>query len=227
MNENIFFIGTSHISPESVKSVKSFIESEKPDIVALELDNKRLPALLENKKRSGFSFSDIKRIGFKGWLFSVFGSWIQKKLGKKIGISPGSEMLAAYKLAVKNKIQIALVDQDIEKTLRNFSKSITWKEKWRFFVDLIKGFFSRKKIKIDLKKVPEEKIIEMMISELKNRYPNVYIELIEKRNKVLAKNISKLAVRFPDKKILAVIGAGHLKEVNFLVKKYLKECDFV
>ena len=120
MDNNITFVGTSHISPESVKNVKDAIISKKPDIVAIELDKKRIRALLSEKKR-GLSFGDVKRIGLKGWLFALFGQWLQKKLGQKIGVMPGAEMLAAYKTARKNDIQVALVDQDIEKTLRNFS----------------------------------------------------------------------------------------------------------
>lgn len=226
MINNLTFIGTSHISPDSVKSVKNFILSKKPDFVAIELDKKRMRALLSEGKK-GVSIKDIKRIGFKGWLFAVFGNWIQKKLGKKLGVMPGTEMLTAYKTAMNNNIRVALVDQDIEKTLKNFSKALTWKEKFRFFVDLIKGFLFKKKIKFDLSKVPEDKLVEQLISELKLRYPNIYRVLIEDRNKVIAKNLCKLINKFPEKKILVVLGAGHVKEVKKLVKKYLKDCDFV
>ena len=217
MTDNIIFIGTSHISPDSIKNVRETIIKKRPDIVAIELDRKRLRALLSEKKR-GLSAADIKRIGLKGWLFALLGQWIQKKLGQKIGVMPGSEMLAAYKTARQNHIQVALIDQDIKKTLRNFSKSLTWREKWNFFADFFKGIFSKKKIKIDLRKVPEEKLIEKLIAELKIRYPNVYKVLIEDRNKVLAKNLCKLIRKFPDQTIVAVLGAGHVKEVKKLVK---------
>ena len=217
MTDNMIFVGTSHISPESIKKVKEIISSKKPDFVAIELDKKRLKALLSEKK-GGLSIRDIKRVGLKGWLFALFGQWIQKKLGQKIGVIPGSEMLAAYHAAKKNNIQIALVDQDIEKTLRRFSKSLTWKEKWNFFVDFLKGIFFKKKIKIDLRKVPEEKLIETLILELKKRYPNIHKVLIEDRNKVIAKNLCKLVNKFPDATFVVVLGAGHVKEVKKLVK---------
>lgn len=226
MSENIFFIGTSHIASDSIISINKILNQRRPDIVAIELDKKRLHALLSDKKQ-GLSVRDISRIGFKGWLFAVFGQWIQKKLGQKVGIMPGSDMLSAYKFAVKNKVQVALVDQDIEKTLRKFSKSISWKERWNFVVDIFRGFFSKKKIKFDLSKVPEEEMIDLLISELEKRYPNVHKVLIDERNSVIAKNICKLSKKFPDSTIAVVLGAGHVKEVKRLVKKYLKECDFI
>ena len=82
-------------------------------------------------------------------------------------------------------------------------------------------------MKFDLSKVPEEKIIKQLIDELKKRYPNIHKVLIADRNKVIAKNLCKLIRKFPDAKIVAVLGAGHVKEVKNLVKRYLKECDII
>ncbi len=226
MEGKIIFISTSHISPDSIKKVQKTIEEKKPDIVAIELDKKRLQALLSKRKQK-LSVADIKRIGLKGWLFALFGQWIQKKLGKKMGIMPGSEMLIAFKTARKHHIQVALIDQDIEKTLRKFSKSLSWKEKWNFLVDAVKGLIFKKGVKFDLRKVPEEKLIKKLIDELKKRYPNVYKVLIEDRNKIIAKNLCKLRRTFPDQNIVVVLGAGHTKEVEKLVQKYLKECDII
>ncbi len=225
MAGKLIIIGTSHIAVDSIKNVKKTILEQKPDIVAIELDKKRLSALL-SKQKKGIALSDIKRVGLQGWLFALFGQWLQKKLGKKIGIIPGSEMIAAFKIARQNKIKVALVDQDIEKTLRRFSKSLSWKEKWNFVVDAVKGFIFKKGVKIDLRKVPEEKVIKMLITELKKRYPNIYRVLIKERNQVIAKNLARLIKNFPDAVIVAVLGAGHTKEVEKLVQKYLKENDF-
>ena len=50
VNKNIVLIGTAHISQESVDEVKSVIEEEHPDIVAVELDERRYKALTEKTK---------------------------------------------------------------------------------------------------------------------------------------------------------------------------------
>ncbi|MFC1769343.1 TraB/GumN family protein, partial [Nanoarchaeota archaeon] len=49
--DNITIIGTSHIAKQSMKEVKDHIENKKPDIIALELDKKRVIALLSEKKK--------------------------------------------------------------------------------------------------------------------------------------------------------------------------------
>lgn len=220
--KNLTIIGTSHIAQESVDQVKDFIAHQKPDIVAVELDRSRLAALLE-KKRSKPSLKDIKRIGFQGFLFSLIGGWIERKLGEKVGVAPGSEMLSAVKLAQQSGSQVALIDQDIAITLKRFSTAFSWKEKWRFFVDILKGMLWKKSlITFDLRKVPSEKLIKQLIKEVKVRYPNMYHVLVQERNEVMAQRLAKIMQDFPEKGILAVVGAGHEADILVLVKKYLK-----
>lgn len=217
--KNLVFLGTSHIAKQSMDEVKKYIEDEKPDIIALELDAKRLPALMSKTPRK-MEFRSIKKIGMKGFLFSLFGAWAERKLGKLVGVSPGSEMKQAVIIANKEKIKLDLIDQDIEVTLQRLSGSITWKEKINFLLDILKAVFIRKKeLDFDLATVPDKKMIRKLTSKLKERYPNVYKALIEERNAVIAGNIKKLMNSNQDKKILIILGAGHIDDVLELVKE--------
>lgn len=217
-------IGTSHIAPESLELVKRTILEKEPGIVAVELDGKRLQALLQGGT-SGARLRDIRRIGLKGWLFAMIGSWASKKLGAKVGVTPGSDMLGAVKAARKVDAKIALIDQDIEITLKRFSKVLTWREKWSFFVDLMKGVFFRKGVTFDLSKVPPKELIKKLLNEVKVRYPNVYHVLVEERNHFMAKKLALLAKQNSDQLIIAVVGAGHEEELVILTKKYLYELN--
>lgn len=212
--DNVTLIGTSHIARQSVKEVKEYIEKEKPDIVAVELDAKRLPALFA-KKRERMPLSAIFKIGMKGYLFSVLGAWAERKLGELVGMKPGAEMKQALILAKKHKLKIALIDQDIERTLKRLSQQLTWKEKWRFVEDVIKGLVFRKPlVEFDLRTVPESEVITKMVNHVKKRYPNIYNVLIKERNKVMVKNLVTISRKNPDKRIVAVIGAGHKEDVQ-------------
>lgn len=219
--KNLTIIGTSHIAPESLKKVEETILKDEPGIVAIELDKKRLYALL-HPQRGPPRYRDYKHIGLKGYLFARIGAWAEKKLGAKVGVSPGAEMLTAVSAAQRVGAKVALIDQDIEITLRNFSKGLTWKEKWNFIVDLFKGLVFRKGIKFDLAKVPSQKVINKLVKEVKQRYPSVYKTLIDDRNKIMAKRLANLRKTYPDEKIIAVVGAGHQKEIKQLVQKHLK-----
>ena len=214
--KNIVIIGTSHIALESVKDVEKIITEQQPEVVALELDAARFQALTEKTKRK-IKTSDIKKVGMKGWLFALLGEFVERKLGDKVGVSPGSEMLKAAEIAKKHDCKIALIDQRIDVTLKRFSKALTWKEKFRFAADLIKAPFSNKKIKINLSKVPEEQLIQDMILQVKDRYPSIYTVLVKERNEYMAKRLFHLMHQFTS--IVAVVGAGHGKEIIEEIKK--------
>ena len=223
--KNLNIIGTSHIAKQSIENVKKAIIDEKPYIVALELDKNRFYGLMHNQKRK-LSIKDIPKIGFKGFLFSWIGSIIQKKLGDYVGVAPGSEMKTAIRLAKKQKARIALIDQNIEITLKRFSGALTWKEKWNLVVDIFKGAVLKKGDlegidikKIDLTKVPSQEIIRKLINKMRERYPNICRVLIDERNKIMARNLAMLMHENPEKNILAVVGAGHEEDIIELIKK--------
>ena len=220
--KNLTIIGTSHIAIESVNSIRSEITHNKPDIICLELDKNRFHALLQQQKHSP-SFRAIKDLGLKGFLFLWIGSYVEKKLGQKVGLDPGAEMREAIHLAKEHHIAIALIDQDIRITLRKLR--FTAKEKFCLLKDIFKSIFMRKhEIKrlglanLDLSRVPETSIIDKMMREVRHHYPNFYKTLVTDRNKVMARKITALMRSYPDKKILAIVGAGHEKELVNLIR---------
>ncbi len=220
--KNLTIIGTSHIAQESIDEVTKAIKDLKPEMIALELDYRRFRTLQKPGKKSYFAI--LRSVGIKGFLFSIIGEWAEKKLGRLVNVKPGTEMITAIKLAKKNKIKLALIDQDIEITLRRFSKAITWREKFRVIGDIIKAPFSKQKIKFDLNKVPPKDLVERLLKEVKKRYPNFYKVLVEERNVVMANNLSNLMKT--NQKILAIIGAGHEEEMVEIIKR-LEKSDVI
>jgi len=217
--QNLTLIGTSHISKESIKEIKAFVEKNKPDIIAVELDRPRLVQLFSNKDE-GPSFTSIFRVGLKGFMFAVIGRYAQKKLGEIVGIKPGSDMKTAVLLAKKNKNKLALIDQDIRITLQRFSKYFSWKEKWTLLKEIVMALFKRGPlVKFDLRKVPSEKLIKRLLLEVKKKYPNIYHVLVEERNVFMAKNLKSMITKEPEKKILAIVGAGHVEGMMKLISK--------
>ncbi|MBI4151301.1 TraB/GumN family protein [Candidatus Woesearchaeota archaeon] len=211
-------LGTSHIARQSLTEVRKAIEEDKPDIIALELDRGRLESLL-NPQKQKIRLRDMARVGVKGWLFAQLGAWAEKKLGKHVGVAPGAEMLIAVRLAREKKIPIALIDQDISVTLKRFSNALTWREKGRFVWDVLSGMVSRKKPDFDLRTVPAQDVLDRLIKQVKVRYPNVYRVLVTERNQVMAKRLHTLLRANPDKHILAIVGAGHVEEMEDLLHK--------
>jgi pheromone shutdown-related protein TraB len=218
-------IGTSHIAQQSVNEIKRAFMENTPDIVAVELDIQRAAALLQDKPKK-MGWSGAFEVGFRGFLFAKIGQYVQQKLGKMVGVSPGSEMKMALELARKKKLKVAFIDQPIKVTLQNFSKTLTWREKFRFFGDMVKGiFFPKKQLKelglenFDLKKVPEKELIVKMMGKLKKRFPSVYKTLVEDRNRYMVKQLVKLQQENSGKRILVIVGAGHEEGMKELLRK--------
>jgi pheromone shutdown-related protein TraB len=223
--ENLIIVSTSHVAKESVEKVRKTIENEKPDIVAVELDHKRLHALFGPQRRIPLSI--IKRVGVKGFLFLVIGRWLQQRIGKWVGVVPGAEMKTAVVAAKKIKAKVALIDRDIEVTVKRLSAGLSWNEKLKFVKDLILGVLGkgRKMQGFELSKVPAAKLIVEVMAYLKENYPNVYRVLVEERNEVMAANIVKIMKIEPDSKIVAVVGAGHEEGIAEKVGKLRRRHD--
>ncbi len=216
--KNLTVVGTSHISIYSIKEVKSTINALKHKIIALELDKSRFLALTTDKRQN---LSPVK-LGFKAFLINKIGFWIETKLGKMVGASPGQEIKEAIKIAKENNIQIALIDQDIKKTLNKIINNMPKKEKLNFIFDLIKAFFSKSKVTINLKKVPPKKLVNELLNDFKIRYPKLYETLVQERNIIMAKNLYTLMSNNQQEQIVAILGIGHEEEVIKEIKKFEK-----
>lgn len=225
--ENVVLVGTSHIAQESVKNVAAVIEHFSPCIVGVELDRQRFYALVEEHHLRYFpSFRNIRRFGIKGTLFALIASAVSEKLAKMVHARPGDDMRSALQTAKKHQLTVALLDQPIHTTLQRFSAAITWREKWHFVVDVLRGiFFPQRELRrygldqFDLRKVPSTEIIKQLLAHVKERYPNVYRVLIDERNRFMVRQIRKFQQKYPHQMIVAVIGAGHEEGMHALLEQ--------
>lgn len=217
---NIILVPTSHIARESLQKIEHVIKKEKPDLVAVELDLNRFYAM---RKGHASNTDIIKNLGFL--TFVIF--WILKKLqewlGKKVNILPGSEMLHAVKIGEKQGLKIAFIDQDIRITFLRI-KEIKNMEKLKLIWFVIKGLTVgillskiKKGEKIDLSKVPEKGLVEQAMTLLKREFPGFYRILVTERNIYMANKLKQLSLDF--KKIVVVIGAGHVEGMQKLLSK--------
>ncbi len=214
-------LGTSHVARQSIDKIKKAFSDFKPDIVALELDKARLLSLKKTKtkqknidKRNIFKM--MKEIGFLGSMFYLFGRYMQKKIGNIVDIEPGIDMASAYELAKKSNSEIRLIDQDINITLRKFSREFKKKELFKIIRDLVFGMFIKKSITYNLnfEKIPDSKLIYYVLEKTKKDYASLYKILIDDRNKIMAERLYRISLLSPEKKILAVVGAGHVPGIK-------------
>jgi pheromone shutdown-related protein TraB len=233
VNKNITLVGTAHISKDSVEEVKKVIAKQKPDVVAVELCKRRYDAITKKKEWESTPISNLLKGGNAYLLLAqTFLGSIQRKLGKDYGVEPGSEMIQAMKEAEKHNISVALVDRDISITLKRAWQKMGVREKFRITWEFLKamiGYDEEELEKLDLEKLMDQDVISSMMEEFGKIAPSVKDVLIHERDEYIAQKILKESEKG---KIVAVVGAGHLKGVkehlNSPSKKIdLKELEFV
>ncbi|MGV8168551.1 MAG: TraB/GumN family protein [Candidatus Nanoarchaeia archaeon] len=209
-------IGTSHVSKESKEKINETFERFKPDIICIELDAGRYYSLMHPDKKGRPS---VRQLGMTGFLFAVIGRFFQKKLGNMTGMNPGEEMLLGANLAKKHRLKLELIDQDAAITLRNLSKKVKLREKLKILLDLFRAPFIKDfRVKIDVSRIPDEETINKIMNIMKKRYSGFYRVLLEDRNRYMAKKLYLLLKDNPEKRIIAIVGAGHVEGI----KKQLK-----
>ncbi|HNV01101.1 MAG TPA: TraB/GumN family protein [archaeon] len=212
-DKEIILVGTAHISRESIDLVEKTIDEEQPDIIGVELDKERLAQLLSGKKWQETNIMEVVKTG-KTYLFllNLLLSNIQKQLGNQVGVAPGAEMLAAIKKAQNYQKPIQLLDRDVRVTLKRTFSEMKFFEKLKLGASLIGGFMGFGE-KVDAKKIEELKqqdLINHLMKELGHQFPSMKKVLVDERDLYIAEMIK----HSPGKKIVAVVGAGHLDGIE-------------
>ena len=222
-NKEIYLLGTSHVAKASVNVIKSTFEKTKPDILAVELDARRFNAMLLKNKNERTNYMNLfKEIGFSGTLFYLLARTVQNTLGRILKITPGIDMLTAVQIAQKENKKIYLIDRDIKITLKRISLHINKKDLFKMLIDSFKSTRIKHQ-RIDISKIPDQKTIDILIGELSRRYPKIYNVLIKERDIFMADALLNVAEKHPNSKILAVVGAGHIKGMINKIEKQAME----
>lgn len=204
----IKIIGTAHVSQKSVDEVTEAIETFEPQIVAVELDRGRLMVLKGNAAPP--SVDDVIKSGnFSGILAQWLLAYVQRRIGKETGVSPGAEMMAAVELAEERGIPIALADRDIQITFSRFWNLMPITEKLKMVYVLIGSVAGAGEVgeKIDIDSMTDQDVISAAMEEFRLFAPKGASALIDERDAYLAHAIYDLGQRFD--RVLAVVGAGH------------------
>lgn len=214
--KEITLIPTSHIADQSLRAVRKAIEEKKPECVAVELDINRYYGMKTESTVSGGEM--LKRFGIMNYLIYSLMKGLQKYLGDKVGILPGSEMMRAVDIASQHKIKVAFIDRDIGVTFMRMSRIPVW-EKLKMLWLLVKGslglIFSKiykGKYTLDLTKTPPEDIVNEAMELLEKQLPGIYRVLVKERDAYMAARIKELMKEFGN--IVVVIGAGHNKGIS-------------
>jgi pheromone shutdown-related protein TraB len=220
INDNIILIGTAHISEESVNEVRQAIETYKPDIVAVELCQRRYDTITKKDKWENTPVAAlIKSNNAYFMLAQTFLSSIQRRLGEEYGVEPGSEMIAAMQEAEKHNIKVALVDRDITVTFKRAWRKMGIREKFRVLWEFLKamlGYDEEELKELDIKELMKQDVISQMMEEFSKIAPSASMVLISERDQYIAQKIFDESKKG---KVVAVVGAGHINGIKQHLQK--------
>ncbi len=210
--KEIVLVGTAHVSRESVEDVKRTIAEEKPDRVCVELDEGRHASMTQGSSWQSLDIGKVLREG-KGFLLlaNLVLASFQRRLGADLGVKPGEDMLAAASAADELGIPRSLCDRNIQVTLRRaWSRTGLW-GKSKLLAAMLSSVMTNEKLDAaEIEKLKEKDVLATMMEEIAEFLPAAKEVLIDERDRYLASKIFEAE----GKKIVAVMGAGHVSGVT-------------
>ena len=215
IDNRIRLLGTAHVASASVAAVKHHIEEFQPDVIAVELCQSRHKALAEDRRLDKEGLLKVIKEG-KAPLVLVQSLLAaeQRRMGMDEDIQPGAELMAAVKEGEERDLEVVLVDRDIQTTLRRAWKKMGFREKIRLLYSLLGE--DEEEEDFDLEEMlADQDLLSSLLEEFRTISAGAGTVLIDERDEYIASGISVIS---PEKKVLAVLGAGHLQGVAKILK---------
>ena len=204
-------VGTAHISQESADLVRQVINREQPDCVCVELDTQRFTALSEGTRWDGL---DLKEVIRKRQLSALLANLIlasyQKRLGGQLGVTPGTELLEATKVADEHEIPVALCDRAVRVTMLRAWRSTSFVRKFWLLSMLISSMFDSTRVsEDDLRDIRKKDVLTELLNELGAMFPALHKVLIDERDLYMAEKMRQCE----GDRVVGVVGAAHVSGI--------------
>lgn len=208
----IYLVGTAHVSKKSAELAEETIREIKPECVAVELCEARYQALSDPDRWKNTDIVKVIRSGRAYLLMAqLLLTGFQKKIGEKLEVKPGLEMMQSVAVAKEIESTIVLADRDIRATLKRTWAALSFWSATKLITAMISSLFVADEIsEEEIERLKSSDALEVMLKELSDKIPGVRNTLIDERDLYLAAKIQDA----PGKSVVAVLGAGHIPGVK-------------
>jgi pheromone shutdown-related protein TraB len=219
----ITLLGTAHVSRASAEKVEELLATGDYEAVAVELCPSRLNALIDPDAMARMDLFAVIRSGRVYMVVASLAlSAYQQRLADQFGIEPGAEQRVAIRLARERHLPVLLVDREIGVTLRRVAANLPWWKRLGLFSGLLASMLTRSSVdEGEIDRLKEGDVLETTFAEFAEDRQDLFVPLIEERDRYIAARLREEVVREGHENILAVLGAGHLKGVV----RYLGETE--
>ena len=212
-------LGTAHVSKASVDAVLATIDSGQFDAIAVELDPQRLKALTQPDTLAELDLVKvIRERKVAPFAANLALAAYQRRLAEQMGIEPGAELKTAATEAQARGLSLQLIDRDVGITFRRILQGLGWWDRMKLVSGVGASLFSKDEVsEEDIERLKEGDMLESSFGEFAQQTPTLFATLIDERDQYMA---ARLRQRDDGaKRVLAVVGAGHLKGMT----RYLSE----
>ena len=215
LGARITLLGTAHVSKASADQVRKLIEGRQFDAVAVELCPSRYASVIDPKALARMDlFSVIRERRVYRVVASLALSAYQQRLAEQFEIEAGAEQRMAIELANSLGLPVLLVDREIGVTLRRVSGNLSWWKRFSLFAGLVSAMLTSEDVtEDDIERLKEGDVLETTFAEFAEDRQDLYEPLIAERDRYMAARLRQEIEQHGHKRVLAVLGAGHLRGV--------------
>jgi len=214
-DSELTLLGTAHVSRASADKVRELLQSGDYDAVAIELCPSRHQALMNP---DALAHMDLFSVIRQGRVYMIVASLAlaayQQRLADQFGIEPGAEQQAAITVAQERRLPVLLVDREIGVTLKRTAGNLSWWKRSGLFSGLLATLLSREEVtEEEIERLKAGDVLETTFAEFAEDRRDLYVPLIEERDRYMAARLREEIADKSHEKVLAVLGAGHLEGV--------------
>ena len=222
-DKRVHLVGTAHISARSAEEVAEVIDRVQPDTVCVELCAARLQSLMRpDAWREMDLFQVVRQKRATVLLANLILASFQRRLGEKLGVKPGAEMVAAVERAEAIGAELVLADREIQITLRRTWGRMRWWDKFKLALQLPLSLVAAPALtEEEVEKLKTQDMLSQVMEEFARAFPRAKETLIDERDRYMAHRIREA----PGETVVAVVGAGHLKGIVDRIHERTTDAD--
>ena len=220
-DSRITLLGTAHVSRASAEKVKELIATGDYDAVAVELCPSRYHAMLDPDALARMNLFEVLRKGKAPMVTAslALGAY-QQRMAEQLGIEPGAEMRVAIESAKAANLPVLLIDREVGVTLKRIYRNIPWWRRFYLLAGIMASVVSREQVsEEEIERLKEGDVLESAFSQFADQQRDLYLPLINERDRYMAARLREEIAHTPHRHILAVVGAGHMRGISTYLRQ--------
>lgn len=207
----ITFVPSVHFSRTHRRRVRETIREEEPDLVAVELDDRRFERL-EREARLNYGELARELPPATAATYSTLKA-IQQTVVRLYGLDPGTtDMEVAIETAADLDIDVALIDEPVAETMSALASRVGLETLPKLLLRLQRLGPRAQVRQLELLTLPFTEIesgddVQPVVDQLRHLLPEVAEVLLDQRDRAMAQRLHRLRGHGHD--VVVVIGAAH------------------